>query len=603
MGRGGLPARRSSELLAMIAILLLALALRVAPWGQNRFMEDEALYAAWGLQIATGADPMLDYEPVDKPPLYPYLLALSSLSLQMPPAAADATAWLSAIHRMETAARLPSLMASVTGVALVYALGRRLYHDEWVGLLAALLVALSPFDVLFASTTFTDPLLVALVLAALLAAAAGRPGAAGLLAGLAWATKQQALLFLPLLLAVFLLSGSQRRGERLGQTHNRPPEGAHAGGRVRSAWRGVRRWLGAAWARPWVRLALGLGAVVACVAWWDAARVQRPGYLVQSLISYGGLEPAGAGTLAERALGWLRLTGQFWPAPWVNGLIVAAVVGWLIYSICPKAAMRLRRTTTAGRENAYPLAPDHNPALGQTRTVIREERRIGGVAQGSLKTEDEPASASLSHRRGLALDFILLAFVVLFLAVHWLWGFQVWDRYLLGLVPIVALLAARALVGLGRALPRAGWRAAYGTGLVLLLGLLAAPLGGALGGKLPVGGDHGAYDGIDRLAAFVRTEVPPGAVLYHHWLGYHYRFYLHGAPLRLHWYPDTVDLVQDAIQYRHEPRYIALPSFRDTDPVRVTLASSGIRLVPVYTTMRRDDTVSFRLYRMEGPGG
>jgi predicted membrane-bound mannosyltransferase len=60
------PFRRSA---LPIAILLLAFALRLMPWGSNRFLEDEALYAYWGLQIATGADPMLDEEPIDKPPL------------------------------------------------------------------------------------------------------------------------------------------------------------------------------------------------------------------------------------------------------------------------------------------------------------------------------------------------------------------------------------------------------------------------------------------------------------------------------------------------------------------------------------------------------
>ncbi|HSJ54842.1 MAG TPA: glycosyltransferase family 39 protein, partial [Anaerolineae bacterium] len=160
------------------AILLLGLALRLAPWGQNRFLEDEALYAAWGLQIATGADPMLDGEPVDKPPFHPYVLA--------------ASLWLSGSteggRAAETAARLPSLLASVASIALVYALARALYpaqQSEGGPLLAALLLALSPFDVLFASTAFTDPLLVALGLGALLAAARGKAGTAGLLAGLA----------------------------------------------------------------------------------------------------------------------------------------------------------------------------------------------------------------------------------------------------------------------------------------------------------------------------------------------------------------------------------------------------------------------------------
>ena len=65
--------RRSRSPVLVAAVLMVSMGLRLAPWGQNRFLEDEALYAAWGLQIATGADPMLDGEPVDKPPLYPYV--------------------------------------------------------------------------------------------------------------------------------------------------------------------------------------------------------------------------------------------------------------------------------------------------------------------------------------------------------------------------------------------------------------------------------------------------------------------------------------------------------------------------------------------------
>jgi hypothetical protein len=256
---------------------------------------------------------------------------------------------------------------------------------------------------------------------------------------------------------------------------------------------------------------------------------------------------------------------------------------------------------TEGGQNGLALTPDHtrpaegtgNPAPGPTRAKPRGEQGV-----------KEDRYPFLSGKKGPALDLTLLAFGLLFLALHWLGGVQVWDRYLLGLVPIVALLAARALVGLGRALRAGGWRAAYGIGLGLLLaGTLIGPLNTALRGDLPVGGDHGAYDGIDRLAAAVRAEVPPGGVLYHHWLGYHYRFYLYGAPLRLHWYPDSGDLVQDAVQYRREPRYIAFPSFRDTAPVRDALAAAGIRLLPVYETTRRDGTVSFELYRMQGPEG
>jgi 4-amino-4-deoxy-L-arabinose transferase-like glycosyltransferase len=490
----------------LIAILLAALALRLAPWGQNRFLEDEALYAYWGLQIATGADPMLNYEPVDKPPLHPYTLALSFLIF----------------GQNETAARLPSLFASVTNIAIVYALGRELFGDDRVGLLAALLLTLSPFDILFASTAFTDPLMTTSVLASLLAAAKGRWGIAGILAAVAVATKQQGLFFLPLIVIVGRLS--KGRLPKSGVPTARP-----------------RRWKSG-----WVGFVLGFAATAAVVLWWDGARMQRPGFVVQSLLSYGGLAPVQPEALGARALEWLRLAGYFWASAWFDTLLVAALVAWLVGRLI-------------------------GPRFGY-----------------------EPA--------GSEMDVVLAVSVIGFLVLHWLVGFQVWDRYLLALVPAVALLAARALVALGQAIRGIQWRRAYSVGLgLVLVGTLTGPVVRAAHSEIPVGGDHGAYDGIDDLADYMRSEAPPGTVLYHYWLGYHYRFYLYGVPLRLHWYPDLEDLAHDATVYRREPRYIAFPSWRDDAPARAALARAGLSLAPVLETTRRDGSASLRLYRIEGP--
>ncbi len=553
-------ARWPAALLALI--LLLALALRLAPWGQNRFLEDEALYGYWGLQIATGADAMLDYEPVDKPPLHPYTLALSFLVL----------------GPSETAARLPSLLASVASVALVYALGRALYPGPAVGLLAALLLALSPFDLLFSSTAFTDSLMTAWVLAALLAAARGHLGAAGLLAGLAGATKQQGLFFLPLVVAVAAL-------QRQGRLPDRPTQPERPSHRHTQPKRFPRRRMASAEEGPdpaasrghgsplsyqetneknkqrrlprrpiqparllgsgWIRFALGLAAVALGVACWDLARVQRPGFLAQSLVSYGGLGPAQPQAVGTRAVAWLELLLGFWGAG-LAALLATVLLGSLL-------AASLRR----GRQ----------PAPGWTWV-----------------------------------DGLLASFLAAYLLLHWLVGFQVWDRYLLGLVPLAALLAARLLVGAVRLVPEGRPRAVAAVSLgLLLVASLAGPVARAARSELPLGGDHGAYDGIDRLADYLRAEAPPGAVLYHYWLGSHYRFYLHDAPLRLHWYPDPADLVHDATVYRREPRYIAFPSFRDGSLARSALAGTGIELVPIFQTRRRDGTISFQLYRLDGP--
>jgi hypothetical protein len=543
-------ARWPTALLGLI--LLLGLALRLAPWGQNRFLEDEALYGYWGLQIATGADAMLDYEPVDKPPLQPYTLALSFLAL----------------GPGETAARLPSLLASVAGIALVYAVGRALYGDIAVGLLAALLLALSPFDLLFASTAFTDPLMTAWVLASLLAAARGHLGAAGLLAGLAVATKQQGLFFLPLVAGVTAFQQQGRlpchpaQSGRVPRHRTQPRrllrrriasagEGSNpATNHGRKSPLGCQETTGQA--EPsrllhnhWLRFALGLAAVALGVACWDLARVQRPGFLAQSLISYGGLGPAQPQALGPRAVAWLELLLGFW------GAGLAALLGAALLALSLAAWIRPRR----------------QPRTGWT-----------------------------------PVDGLLAGFLAAYLLLHWLVGFQVWDRYLLGLVPLAALLAARLLVGAVRLVPAGRPRAVAAASLGLLLAAsLAGPVARAARSELPFGGDHGAYDGIDQLAADMRVEAPPGSVLYHYWLGYHYRFYLHGAPLRLHWYPDAADLAHDATVYRREPRYIAFPSFRDGSSARTALTAAGIELVPVLETRRRDGTVSFQLYRLEGP--
>ena len=503
----------------LLAILCLGLALRLMPWDQNRFLEDEALYAYWGLQIATGADPMLDEEPVDKPPLFPYTLALSYLLFSAPPdpspgpGTAPTRAGHDAWQPTESPARLPSLLASLAGIALLFALGRALYKDDRVGLLAALLLALSPFDILFASTAFTDPLMTAFVLGALLAAAGRRLAIAGLLAGLAAATKQQGLLFLPLVAILGLYA-----------TVDRP------------------RWSNRTWT-SWLGFGLGFVAVAAGVLWWDSARLQEPGFWEQGLVSYGGLGPAQPQGLIQRAVAWLQLVGSFWPSAWFNTLLLCAIPLWLIGSLF------VRRIPRPGR-----------------------------------------------------FDLLLSIFVAGYLLLHWLVRFQIWDRYLLPMVPLVALLAARAFISLGDALPGGTWQRLYTALLdIVIIASLFGPLAMTTRSELPLGGDHGAYDGIDEIAAYMRVQAPPDSVLYHYWLGYHHRFYLYGAPLRLHWYPDLDDLTNDSFVYRREPRYIAMPSWRDSTPAAAALDEAGVTLELVHETTRRDGTVSFRLYRLEGP--
>ncbi|MEK7328998.1 MAG: glycosyltransferase family 39 protein, partial [Chloroflexota bacterium] len=176
-------------MLIFLFVLLAGFALRAAPLTQNRFHPDEALYATFARLIASGRDPMLSTVVVDKPPL-PFYLTAASMSLFGP---------------TEFAARLPFFFAGVISIALLHQLGGALYNRR-AGTLAALALALSPIAILFAITLFTDTLLVAFLLWSLLMAVRQKWSWAGLAFGLAFACKQTALFFLPLIILLGLIN-------------------------------------------------------------------------------------------------------------------------------------------------------------------------------------------------------------------------------------------------------------------------------------------------------------------------------------------------------------------------------------------------------------
>ena len=171
-----------SEILLLL-ICAAAFALRLGPLFDSRFHPDEALFSTWALKIARGENLLLSGMPVDKPPLLIYLTALSFFIF----------------GQSELAARVPNLIASVISVPLLYQLTRRYWPDDRVIELPAVLLALSPFAILFAPTAFLDPMMVMFGLASLVAASRGRAGWAGILLGLSFATKVQGLFFLPLI--------------------------------------------------------------------------------------------------------------------------------------------------------------------------------------------------------------------------------------------------------------------------------------------------------------------------------------------------------------------------------------------------------------------
>ena len=270
--------------------LALGIAARARLAGRLDLHPDEALYAGWALRIADGSDPALLGVLIDKPPWLPYLLAGLFRVLGFDGSAPANTAELT------LAARAAALCASSVSLVLFWLIARRLYGAR-VALLALALFTFSPLAIRLSVTLFTDPWLVLWLLLAFWAALAGRSWLMGIACGLAYATKQQAVLFLPLLAGLLLAL---------------PP--AHASeSRLRRAAQALQGFL--------------LLAVL--VLWWDSLRWQwMPSYWQQSVAAYGGLHWAHADTLPLRATQWARLLELTlgWPV-WLAGV----VAGWSLW--------------------------------------------------------------------------------------------------------------------------------------------------------------------------------------------------------------------------------------------------------------------------------
>lgn len=519
--------------LGAAGILLIGLALRLPPLWAHRFHQDEALYASWALLISTRRDVMLRTVPVDKPPLFFYILAR----------------FFDWFGSSEVVARLPGLIAGVFSIWLVYWLARRLY-DERTAWLAAVLFTASPMAILFSPTAFTDPLMLFFGLAGCVAGAYGAWGLAGLGIGLAAATKQQGIFFLPLALGLGWASGQMggAASRRRNETAQKQGLIAHPG-LWPLALSGRHHW-----AVSLSFFILGTAYPIWKAIQWDGWRYlppDRPGFLAQSAISYGGLALIPVAKWPARVIEWL---------PWLGYLTGSRPLNALL-------------------------------AIGLPWLGWRTQRRW-----------EEPAARA---------DGVLLGYGLAYMALHVALSFQIWDRYLLPLAPLVALLGARVMLilatGVQFACNRGRWQEASSsrwmvvTLLALLVVTLAVPAIRAARSEFPVGSDHGAYDGIDQVAAFLKAELPTGAVLYHRWLGWHWRYYLFDVLFNFRYYDSTEALVADADGPPEIIRYIVFPGWRLTerDEVQAALAERGIALIPRFETRRADGSVSFIVYRIE----
>lgn len=487
---------------AMFGIVLLGFALRAALLSANRFHPDESLYASFALKIADARDVWLSHEVVDKSPLAFYL---GAAALNMLGAKARYNIFMS-----ELALRLPALAASTVSIALAAACARKL-HSAQAGLFAGLLLALSPLAISFGATLFMDALLSCALLASLLLVLRGHWAWSGCAFAAAYACKQSALVFAPLVLTLGVLvqlaaPGPNSRGQHL---------------------------------RNWITPLL---VVLAAVYFWDYVRAAPIGFWAQG---YADNMPGRFIRPAELLPRWQQLAGlgaAVTGAPALNALLLAYCI-WL------------------------PLS--------------------------SMRSNPQPLQTTIS--------MVILGFIVAYLAGHWLLAFNLYDRYLVPLAPLIIILLAQPLAAAAGLLqgygPARVMRAVAVAGTAVLLTLLPASLRASASGYA-LGGDHGAYDGIEKVAAALRS-APTGSVLYDQWLDWQWKFYLDHSPAYIGWVQGPQNLAADLRAFgASSPRYFVAPSWEPMAEMRSAITGAGFVCVPLLDTVRRDGSRSFTLYQL-----
>lgn len=316
-------------------------------------------------------------------------------------------------------------------------------------------------------------------------------------------------------------------------------------------------------ASRFLRLALGFALIFGPVTYWDSLRwTNRPSFWDRSLATYGGLYLAPLAQWPARGLEWARQLGYLFGAPALSAsaLLLAGAVG----------LRGLRRAVRAG-------APD----------------------------------------RPSAVDALLALSVLGYLALHVVVTFQPWDRYLLPLAPLVCILAARGLMWVWGApqevcaaaqtaktcaqpASRMRFRRLSALGIA---GLFVAAAWLGADGRLPVGSDHGAYSGLARVVAVLRSQ-PADAVIYHRDLSWHYDFYLYDTPQERRWFDSGGKLAEDAARTAaaqpERLQWVALPAWEPqaANELRAALAGRELALAEVERIRRPDGSLAFTLYRI-----
>ncbi len=305
---------------------------------------------------------------------------------------------------------------------------------------------------------------------------------------------------------------------------------------------------------------------------WDSIRVAlgADSFWSVGVVGYGGLRLIWPHELWPRLRAWSEMMSSLFKSPLANGLLLVGL------SILIGRGL-IRRQGMPGR-----------------RAISPKHRCI-----------------PLRQAQDAFFDLLLVSFCLFYVLLHWLVAFPIWGRYLLPLVPVLAVLLGRIVresaalwsdhSKLGRrvdfwsrhcgrfAHSRSAYDGAAGDlaqapwliSVLLLALLLIVPAREASAGRSSLSEDRAAYRGVDDVVSFY-SELPEGSVVYHHWLGWHYHYALFDGPVYLAYWPTPSWLARDVQAFgRQDPRYVAFPAWESAARVERALGDVGYALDPV----------------------
>ncbi len=195
-------------------------------------------------------------------------------------------------------------------------------------------------------------------------------------------------------------------------------------------------------------------------------------------------------------------------------------------------------------------------------------------------------------RRKSLLDGALLAFATGFFLLHWIAAFWTFDRYLLPLVPIFAMLIAHAIE----------WISNNQNQPQIVTYIFVCSL---IFFSTPVRHDprEDAYHGETQAALIdVSTyfnQLPLGAIIYDRWMGWELGYYIGAwSDKRRVYYPDPDNQAQDALLNADPaPRYLLVPANHDSEAWLRSFFEVDFGVCLVYS---QD---GFAVYRLTPPAG